>query len=377
MLASARREHGFSLVEVLVGMAIGVLVLIVIMQTFAVAEGYKRTTTSGTDAQINGLSAMRTLESEVRMAGYGLMNGASLCPTINRFYNGTSTSTTSMPVQITDGGSGADSIDVIYSSADTGAAPSRIVTAMPTPSNVTKVSTLGNLSTCDFVLFAAKDGSKACSVLQVTGLEPNNVQFQTGSGQSNYNPNGGAQVDYFPSGGYSTSDVIINLGKQVGKRFSVRRTGTTDEYFFHMSNTNAANDGCSTPDPTPELDMVSNVVSLKAQYGVAVAGSQQVTCWTSAAATNVGCGIAAGSNWSAPTPVDAKRIKALRVAVVARSALTEKPSTGSTCDTTTTAPASWSGGPTINLSAVPNWMCYRYKVYQTEIPIMNVIWANT
>ena len=93
-------------------MAIGVLVLVVIMQTFAVAEGYKRTTTSGTDAQINGLSALRTLESEVRMAGYGLMNGANLCPTINRYYNGTSSSATTMPVKITDGGSSADSVEV-------------------------------------------------------------------------------------------------------------------------------------------------------------------------------------------------------------------------------------------------------------------------
>ena len=377
MSAATRRENGFSLVEVLVGMAIGVLVLVVIMQTFAVAEGYKRTTTSGTDAQINGLSALRTLESEVRMAGYGLMNGANLCPTINRYYGGVSTSLNNLPVTITDGGSGADSIEVTYSSADTGAAPARIVRGMPTPSNVTKVSTLGNLNTCDFVVFASKDGSKACSVLQVTGLEPNNIQFQTGSGQSNYNPSGGAQKAYFPAGGYSTDDVIINLGKQIDKRFSVRRTSTSDEYFFHMTNANAAPDGCSTPDPTPELDMVSNIVYLKAQYGVAAAGSQQVTCWTSAAAGDAGCGIGAGSNWSAPAPADVQRIKAIRVAVVARSALSEKPTTGSTCNTTTAAPISWIGGPTIDLSAVPNWMCYRYKVYQTEIPMINVIWANT
>lgn len=380
MHTTAHSSHdGFSLVEVLVGMAMGVLVLVIVMQSVAVAEGYKRTTTNGADAQTNGLMALRTLEAEVRMAGYGILNNASMCPSVNQYVSGTSSNIISMPVKIVDGGTGADTIEVIYSSSNSGAAPSRIMKDMPTPANVTKVSTLSGFNTCDFVLFAAKDGSKTCSKLQVTGLEPNNVQFQTGSGQSNYNPPGGAQKDFFPSGGYSTSDVIINLGRFIDRRFGVSKPSSTkDEYFFRQTNMNATNDGCSAVDPNPNLDMISNIVNIQAQYGVAPLNSQQVTCWTSAAATDVGCAITAGGDWSAPAAVDVNRIKAIHVAIVARSGLPERDkNTGGTCTTTSTAPVSWDGGPAIDLSGDPNWKCYRYKVYQTVIPIINVIWANT
>ncbi|MEO6351762.1 MAG: PilW family protein [Burkholderiaceae bacterium] len=372
------QNRGFSLVELLVGMGMGVIVLLIILQALSVAEGYKRTATSGSDAQVNGLLALRALESEIRMAGYGMMNSASLCPSTNTYYGSGTTTSTSMPVKIVDGGTGADSIEVVYSSSVTGAAPSRIVVAMPTPSNVTKVSSLAGFKTCDFVLFAAKDGSKTCSMLQVTGMEPNNVQFQTGSGQSNYNPSGGEQKTFFPSGGYSASDVIINMGSFVDKRFSVNKTASKDEYFLRQTKVNAADDGCNPVDPNPDLDIISNIVNLQTQYGVAPASSQQVNCWTSAAATDTGCSITASRNWSDPPAADVQRIKAIRVAIVVRSALSERPSsTGGSCDTTTAAPTSWNGGPTINLSSIPNWQCYRYKVYQTVVPIINVIWANT
>ena len=381
-----RRSRGFSLIELLVGMAMGLIVVLVIMQALSVAEGYKRTTTAGSDSQINGLMALRTLESEIRVAGYGMMNQASLCPSINSVDPGTGQSAVppmnSMPVKIVDGGTGSDSIEVIYSSSYTGAAPARIAKNYPTPANDTTVSTLAGINTCDFVLFASKDGSKACSMLQVTGTEPNHVQFQTGSGQSNYNPAGGFNGALFPTGGYTSNDIIINIGNFVDRKFSVNKTALKDEYFLRQSKVNAAADGCQAADPNPNLDIVSNIVDIKAQYGVAPAGSQQVSCWTSAATSDTGCGISAG-NWSAPAAIDVKRVKAIRVAIVARSALSEKPSTiGGGCDTTTTAPISWQAlgtgtPPTIDLSSVPNWQCYRYKVYQTVIPIINVLWANS
>jgi type IV pilus assembly protein PilW len=49
---------GFSLIEILVGLLIGMLSVIVIMQVFGVFEGNKRTTTGGDDAQINGTVAL-------------------------------------------------------------------------------------------------------------------------------------------------------------------------------------------------------------------------------------------------------------------------------------------------------------------------------
>ncbi len=380
------RERGFSLTELLVGMGMGVIVLLVIMQSLSTAEQYKRTTTNGSDSQTNGLMALRTLESEVRMAGAGLTNGSNLCPSINSYHSGTGTVTSKvgMPVKIVDGASDAlfnsDTLQIVYSSSMTGAAPSQIRMAMPTPANATKVSTTAGMNTCDFVLFAAKDGSKACSMLQVTGVGNNggNPQFLTGSGQSNFNPPGGAQGALFPAGGYDTDDIIINMGQNIDRKYGVAKDGSNDQFYLQMNNMNALNSGCGTQDANPQLNMVSNVVNVQAQYGVANANSQQVSCWTSAATTNTGCNITAGSNWSAPPAADVKRIKAVRVAVTVRSAISERPNAAGTCDTTTSSnlPKSWEGGPTISLTHVSNWQCYRYKVFQTVIPVINVIWAN-
>lgn len=377
------RDQGFSLTEVLVGMAMGVIVLLIIMQSLSTAEQYKRTATNGSDAQTNGLMALRTLESEIRMAGAGTTNGANLCPAIKQYYDGPGVTTkVGRPVFITDGATAplhhSDSIEIVYSSSLTGAAPTRISTAMPSASNVTRVFTVAGMSACDFVVFAARDGSKTCSMLQITAIENNGVQFRTNSGRanSNYNPPGGAQSDaLFPPGGYGTDDIIINMGKNVDRKYGVVRDGTNDQFYLEQRNMNAADSGCGAQEANPRLNLVSNVVNLQAQYGVANANSQEVSCWTSAAITNTGCGISTG-NWSAPAAADVKRIKAVRVAVVVRSAIAEKPASGGTCDTTTSAPISWNGGPAIDLSEVPNWRCYRYKVYQTVIPIINVIWAN-
>ena len=46
-----RRVTGFSLIEIMVGLTIGVFGLIVMAQVFAIAEGQKRTTTGGADAR--------------------------------------------------------------------------------------------------------------------------------------------------------------------------------------------------------------------------------------------------------------------------------------------------------------------------------------
>ena len=376
-----KRHQGFSLTEVIVGMAMGVIVLLIIMQSLSTAEQYKRTATNGADAQINGLMALRALESEVRMAGAGTTNGANLCPSVNTYYDGAgTTSKVGMPVKITDGATSAtnfsDKIEVVYSSSLTGAMPTHITDAMPAASNVTRVSNVAGMNTCDFVRFAAKDGSKTCAVLQITDVSNNGIQFLTSSGQSNYNPNGGAQAaSLFPAGGYTTDDIIINMGQNIDREYRVVKDGTNDQFYFQKNSVSPGASGCGTADPNPQLNMVSNVVNIQAQYGVANVSSQEVSCWTSAAATDVGCGISTG-NWSAPVAADVKRIKAVRVAVVVRSAIAEKPSSGATCNTTTTAPMSWDGGPAITLTHVPNWQCYRYKVFQTVIPIINVIWAN-
>jgi type IV pilus assembly protein PilW len=86
---------------------------------------------------------------------------------------------------------------------------------------------------------------------------------------------------------------------------------------------------------------------------------------------------------------------AMRVAVVARSALAEKPTgiNGTNCDATTDGTEgvsvpdqrpTWTGGiidvsasGDPNAASLLNWKCYRYKVFETTIPLRNWIWRSS
>ena len=72
--APDRRAHqdGFSLIEIMVGVVIGMIAVLVIYQVFAAAEGIKRNTTSAGDAQQNGLLASFMLGVELANASNGV-----------------------------------------------------------------------------------------------------------------------------------------------------------------------------------------------------------------------------------------------------------------------------------------------------------------
>ena len=62
------RQRGVSLIELMVGVVIGLLAVLVIYQTFAVAEGIKRQTISAGDAQKTGMIATYLLGAELSSA---------------------------------------------------------------------------------------------------------------------------------------------------------------------------------------------------------------------------------------------------------------------------------------------------------------------
>lgn len=57
--------------EVMVGMVIGMLAVIVMMQVFSVSEERKRNATSGSDAQSTGIISFYQMQKDIMQAGYG------------------------------------------------------------------------------------------------------------------------------------------------------------------------------------------------------------------------------------------------------------------------------------------------------------------
>jgi len=71
-LNTSRHSDGFSMVEIMVGLVIGMLAMIIMMQVFALSEERKRNATSGGDAQNNGVIAFYQLQREITTAGYDI-----------------------------------------------------------------------------------------------------------------------------------------------------------------------------------------------------------------------------------------------------------------------------------------------------------------
>src|SRR3989442_15584140 len=102
-------ERGFSMVELLVAMLIGLIGMIIIFQVFEVSEAIKRSTTSGGDAQQNGVIALYTMERDFKNRGMGFNHTGFVPRNIVRYEHQTTTpnfptagvTTTRSPVFIT------------------------------------------------------------------------------------------------------------------------------------------------------------------------------------------------------------------------------------------------------------------------------------
>ena len=66
-----RRAPGLSLVEILVGVAIGLIGIVAIFQAVAVWSKHTQSISSGGDAQIAGTLALFNIERDLKQAGHG------------------------------------------------------------------------------------------------------------------------------------------------------------------------------------------------------------------------------------------------------------------------------------------------------------------
>jgi type IV pilus assembly protein PilW len=381
-------SRGFGLVEVLVAMVIALLGTIIIFQVFSMSEGIKRTSTSGGDAQQFGALAMFALERDVRVAGYGINTTALLgCSVLAHDalhpgagadgVLGTADDTTTptdlpnftlAPVLIAAGADDKtpDQITLMYGDSDLVSIPPKISQDMPNPAAVFKVSNRYGFVEGD-VIIAAEPGED-CTLAQATALpgcvDCDNVQHNSGpyddangvSVSARWNKAGGLGVSYTINGS------IYNLG--AGPARNTYRIANNQLLIDSMFAT------------TTTLTLADNIVHLKVQYGK----DNGVNNGTVTNATYVADdGAVDGySNTMPVTPsaTDLARVLSVRMAVVARSAQPEKPNVvGGACDTTTVAPT-WSGG-TLDLSTDVNWKCYRYRVFETTVPMRNLLWQQT
>jgi type IV pilus assembly protein PilW len=345
------RQAGFSLIELMVGLVIGLLATLVVMQVFANFEGQKRSTTGNADAQINGSIALFTMQRDIQSAGFGLpvvdtQNSPLRCnPSVTVDHDGNAATPVidMFPISITDGGTLSDSIIVRYAT-DGAVAKAGLPVKIDLPAPAPDVGVENNFgcNNGDVVLISS---GAACAMTRVNDT---NLAADT-----------------------THITLVSAAGASVGASLSCM--GRWNQFTYVIANNQLQRNDATSTTATP---IVSEIVSMQAQYGIsATADSNQITQWVSATAP-----------WATPSVADRNRIKAVHVVIVARNGLQEKDNVTNTCTTAkgtlNNGPCAWddadlpSAAPAIDLSADANWQRYRYRAYDTIIPIRNMIWAK-
>lgn len=369
----ATRARGFTLVELMVGMALGLITTLIIAQVVSSAESNRRTTTTGSDAQINGSIGLYAISRDVQAAGYGLISHSAAlgCPIRARYASATQIDATLAPVSITLDSDGNPTLRTLSSGRSSFSVPMAIkANHGTTDSGFTVNSTIG-ISAGDMVMAipAAWSSSMGCTVYQVQAgtapatLTSTNVPITTVTG-GNWNTNASTLT---PTGGYlANSAYLVNLGQVVLREYRV--TGGN----LVMRSLQA--DGTWSAEDT----VASGIVQMQLFYGKDTSATKD--------------GVIDAYDTTTPTTADGwLRVLAVRVALVARSEQRDKDTvTGSDprLDVGSTAPLSGTTACvtgserkclTLTIprssSTDTEWQHYRYKVYDTIVPLRNILWS--
>lgn len=370
-----QRMRGFSLIELMVGVVITIISSIVIFQVFSVAERQKRTVTGSSDAQVNGALSIDTIEREVRMAGFGLLNSiledCNPATTYSYYDPGSGTPSPlgsfATPVTITDGGTGPDKITIAISGDDFDPnfrfGRTTLRSTMPQSSSELNVDSTHGCAVGDLMMMvqpctAGTTTAGNCTLMEITHVQDSalKIQHNPAANGPSYNPPTSYQnANSWPA--YQMNSSCQAYGVCMPKPSA--GTGTV---FSISSRQLSIQKGSGAA-----VAIAPEIMDMQAQYGL-VSGASGTPTWQTATSTWAG----------SLTKAQSSQIKAIRVALIARSGEYEKPTnTAGTCDTTTSTVglSSWA---TFDTTAWPSdWQCYRYKVFETVIPLRNIIWSAT
>jgi type IV pilus assembly protein PilW len=400
MINGLKQSKGFSLIETMVGLVIGLIATLVIMQVYATFEGQKRTTTGSADAQTNGALALYAIQRDVGNAGFGLPvvdgNANALnCPvgtTIDPDAGGPIPPLDIFPVQITDGGAAAGNSDQIALRFGGGAFNIGVGSVKVSSGSF---PTITNAVTAGVVVYSNGAADNLFCRNNDIGLAMVDVRTQPSVGT--LTACGSVRITSATATGFSLNTLVTDptkAGNSVAGVVSVACLGAIpavtvpatpgpwNENKYSVVGNQLVMEQNLSGVTTP---VAANIVNIQAQYGVSATGaSGTITEWVNATTTN-----ADGVDWVTPTLANRNRIKAVRIAVVARNSQLEKLPVTNGCNSTVsvstgvalTGLCAWAGttaspAPTIDVSDDANWQRYRYRVFSTIIPIRTAIWSG-
>ena len=355
----------------MVALAIGMLAAIVILQVFALSEARSRASTSGGDAQSNGMLTFHQLQSNIARSGYGF-NSVRLLSCATSWPSGKTIQLAPVTINPLDAGGAAiipagdpntNTLLVMYGNGDGEPEGNKVDTTNSPSYLLEPLSSASAYTVGDRVVATpnAFDPTAACPVT----LTLDRVTNVASTGGQKTSP-------VTVAAGDNTGTALFNLGQLPSALAYAIRNGNLTVCDFMLNDCSvAANTGsASIWEP-----IANNIVSLRAQYGRDTTGPPMD-------------GFVDIYDQTTPaTACDWARISAVRLALVARSGQFEKTDTTTTpstpIDVTSTAPV-WAGSANVAIdltknpdgSANADWKNYRYKLFEAVVPIRNVAWMG-
>ena len=356
----SRQNAGFGLVEIMVGLVIGMLATVVMLQVFALSEERKRTTTSGGDASITGVMTFYQLQRDIAQAGYGFSVASMFGCNVTWALPSGSNIATAVPLApvtinppaaiVPAGDAYTDTLLIIYGN---GNGQPQGNTVQSQDGATYTVQSPGSFSVGDKVIATTGSCATTLGIASISAVTALNVTATSSA----------------------AGTTLYTLGQKPKILAYAIRGGnlTVCDYLA-----NDCGDDSKKENSAVWIPIASNIVTMRALYA------------RDTSATMDGIPDANGIDQATPTTgCGWARTPAIQLALVARSTQYEK---NVVTKTATNAPESanaptWLGEATAHLvgstgalgpdsAADEPWKHYRYKVFQGVLPIRNVAWMG-
>jgi type IV pilus assembly protein PilW len=395
-------QRGFGLIEIMVGVVIGLIAVLVIYQVYTVAEGFKRNTTAAGEAQMNGLFSSFVLGLEIGNGGAAIAVSApdlASCADPTTFPASDprhfAESFRPIPVMIYDGGGAStpDSFVVNYSIATTMAKPVLFNANAAANALTYDIQSPGGFHKGDLIVGIANPAgtNSQCGSSKVTAdpgvitvpptCDPNDPVKSVNCLANVTITHTGTNIS-FTGTGLTGSSTLFNLGpadRAQKIRYSVNN-GVL--YSTPLLDSNGA------PAVLPGNPLASNIVNMKVEYGIDSIPDLKglLDTWVQASAA----GWDPASLLPATVP-KINQIKAIRIGIIVQSEQFDKNLADFTggdylngnynwvlfdCADLVKAncPGRLTGTVLQTVSPKGNW---RFRKYETVIPLRNEIWNKS
>lgn len=383
-----KKEHGFTLFEFLIGIVISLMAIYFTSIAFLNTENVRQNNDSTSGNLAASTSAIQLISNDIKNAGYGINALSLIGGTVNYSFSGTGYTTPDSgsfvftPIDISNGNE-SDSIAILYSTSSMVGTQIKlsnpasgddssftvdnvspflynhgkpetqlvIIAEKNKPYRLFRVNSItSNAGDTNIKTYAELDSSCRNSVCP-DGMLVGSVDVADTTPADGNNFNDAASLSWTTPSYSNSATYLFNMGNMSWKRFKI----SNGQLFFDSINIGGVGTGSNA------VEVGGNVVALQAIYALDTNSDYIPDSYDSGAAA-----------------VNYPGIVGVKYAIVVRNDKADP-------QFTATVPT-WSGEDLVSagqvndvkfdaaIQAIPDWTHYRYKVYESFIPLRNIYW---